>query len=121
VPCTTKVLLAGMPEFLSDLLSVVIKGEWVEVVVEGEVHDPLQLLRAVHRLHAEFVILAQTDLAEAKKTCTNLLYRCPYLRVFVLPLAGGDVTDYRCKIDAVTIVEKPLDALLRAIREGKQD
>jgi hypothetical protein len=116
---STRVLLAYVPPLLSELLTRVIQGESMEVV--DEVHGPVELLLAVRRWDAEVVFLAQTDLAETKDICTNLLDEYPYLRIFVLPLTGGNVTAYSRRINAVAIPAKPLDHLLRAVREGRQE
>jgi len=111
-----KVLLASRPKMLSDVIRYMIQHQ-PDMIVMGEVLDPIELLLAVQATTAEVVIVTPLAANGEPHICLQLLAKYPYLKIVTQSAKGEAVYLYQSGSPKQRIDDPSEQAVLGAIRK----
>ena len=114
---TIKVLLASRPKMLSDVIKNLIDYQ-PDMVVVGEVIDPIELLLATRETMADVIIVTPLKSNGEPKICRHLLLEHPQLRIVTLSANGETAFLYESNSDKKRIDEPSGQSILSAIRKS---
>lgn len=110
-----KVFLSSRPKLLSEVIRNLIKHQ-LDMVVVGEVLDPLQLLRAARQTAVDAVIITPLKANGEPKICSLLLAQYPRLKIVTLSANGEAAYLYQSGSPKQRIDEPSGHSVLGAIR-----
>jgi len=82
-----KVLQAGRPKFLSDVIQTMIADQPDRIMI-GEVIDPIKLLHAARRTSVDMVIVTPHRSNDMPTICSRLLAEHPRMKIVTLSSNG---------------------------------
>ena len=82
-----KVMLASRPKMISDVIKNIIERQ-PDMIMVGDVIDPIKLLFAVKEIPVDVVIVTPLKANGEPRICSHLLAENPKLKIIVL-IAGG--------------------------------
>jgi DNA-binding NarL/FixJ family response regulator len=104
-----------MPRMMRDVFKQMLEQPDIEIV--GELDDPLGLLLAAGRTHADVVILGLND-AEFPGVSTHLLSEYPHIKILGVTEDGRRAYLYELRPQKVAVGEVSPQGLLKAIRSA---
>ena len=113
-----RILLAGMPRMLLDILSDIVASE-PNMTIVCCVTDSENLLAAAQRTHANVIIVGQSAGDEGQQYIP-LLFRRPRIKVVAIAGDGRTGLLYELRPQRIPLSQMSADALLRAIRGQPQ-
>lgn len=111
-----KVFLSSRPKLLSEVIRNLIEHQ-PDMVVVGEVLDPLQLLSAARQTLVNAVIITPLRANGEPKICHQLLAEHPRLKIVTLSAKGEAAYLYQSGVPRVCIDEPSGQSILNAIRQ----
>jgi len=112
-----KVFLSSRPKLLSEVIRNLIERQ-PDMVVMGEVIDPLQLLLASRQTAVDAVIITPLNAKGEPKICQQLLAEHPRLKIVTLSANGEAAYLYQSGVPRFCIDEPSGQSILGAIREA---
>lgn len=112
-----KVMLSSRPKLLSEVIRNMITHQ-PDMVVVGEVLDPLQLLYATKQTVVDAVIITPLKANGEPKICRQLLLEHPHLKIVTLSDKGEAAHLYQAGFAKQRIEEPSAQSVLMAIREA---
>jgi hypothetical protein len=109
-----RVLFAGIPKMLSDILGQVLASE-PDMTIAGRIRHEQDLLKAVQVTRAN-VVLAKQNAEDERETYAPLLFRRPQLKVVAVAADGSTGLVYALHPQRIPLGEMSADTLRRAIR-----
>jgi DNA-binding NarL/FixJ family response regulator len=113
-----RVLFAGIPKMLSDILGQVLASE-PDMTIAGRIRRDQDLLKAVQVTRAN-VVLAKQNAEDERETYAPLLSRRPQLKVVAVAADGSTGLVYALHPQRVPLGEMSVETLRRAIRGSPQ-
>jgi DNA-binding NarL/FixJ family response regulator len=114
-----KVMLASRPKMLSDVIRNIIEHQ-PDMMMVGEVVDPIKLLFATRETSVDVVIVTPLKANGEPKICHHLLAENPPLKVVTLSEKGEAAFLYQSGVPRLRINEPCGQSILGAIREALQ-
>jgi len=112
-----KILLASRPKMISDVFRNIIERE-PDMMLTGDVIDPIKLLLAVRLAPVDAVIVTPLKSNGEPKICSHLLKEHPQLKVVTVSAEGEAACLYQSG-EPMQRLEKPCSqSILGAIREA---
>jgi DNA-binding NarL/FixJ family response regulator len=112
-----KVMLASRPKILSDVIRNIIERQ-TDMVVVGDVIDPIRLLFAIRAIAVDVVIMTPIKANGEPKICTHLLAEHSKLKLLTLSAKGDAAYLYQNGSPKLRINDPTEGAILGAIREA---
>jgi DNA-binding NarL/FixJ family response regulator len=112
-----KVMLASRPKLLSEIIRNMIEHQ-PDMIMVGDVIDPIKLLFAVRGTAVDVVIVTPLKANGVPKICCHLLTEHPRLKVVTLSSKGETAYLYQSGIPRLRINEPSGQSILGAIREA---
>ena len=109
-----KVMLASRPKMISDVIRNIIERQ-PDMMMVGEVIDPIRLLYATKETSVDVVIVTPLNSNGEPKICSHLLAEHPTLKVVTLSAKGEAAYLYRSKSPRF-FIEPSREAILFTIR-----
>ena len=114
-----RVMLASRPKMISDVIRNIIERQ-PDMLMVGEVIDPIKLLFATKETEVDVVIVTPLKADGEPKICSHLLAEHPRLKVVTLSSKGEAAYLHQTKVDTLRIDDPSAQAILCAIREAFQ-
>jgi DNA-binding NarL/FixJ family response regulator len=112
-----KVMLASRPKMLSDVIQNIIERQ-PDMILIGEVVDPIKLLFATREKAVDVVIVTPLKSNGEPKICSHLLAEHPQLKVLTLSSEGEIAYLYQSAVPRIRIDEPCGKSIVSAIREA---
>jgi DNA-binding NarL/FixJ family response regulator len=112
-------MLASRPKMLSDVIQNIIKRQ-PDMIMIGEVVDPIKLLFATMETAVDVVIVTPLKSNGEPKICSHLLSEHPKLKVVTLSSDGESAYLYQSLVPRIRIDEPCGESILSAIRTALQ-
>jgi DNA-binding NarL/FixJ family response regulator len=112
-----KVMLASRPRMLSDVIRNIIERQ-SDMVVVGDVIDPIKLLFAISKIAVDVVIMTPIKANGEPKICSHLLAEYPRLKLLTFSAKGEAAYLYQNGSPKLRIDDPSGGAILGAIREA---
>jgi len=112
-----KVMLASSPKMVSDVIRNIIERQ-TDMVVVGDVIDPIKLLFAIREIAVDVVIMTPIKANGEPKICSHLLAEHPRLKLLTLSAKGEAAYLYQNGSCKLRIDDPTGGAILGAIREA---
>ena len=112
-----KVMLASRPRMLSNVIRNIIERQ-SDMVVVGNVIDPIKLLVAIREIEVDAVIMTPIKANGEPKICSHLLAEHPRLKLLTLSAKGEAAYLYQNGSTKLRINDPTGGAILGAIREA---
>jgi DNA-binding NarL/FixJ family response regulator len=112
-----KKILASRPKMLSDVFRNMIEHQ-SDMVVVGEVIDPIELLNISKDTAVDVVIVTPLKSNGEPKICSHLLLEYLLLKVVTLSAKGELTYLYQSELPRLCINEPSAQAILGAIRDS---
>jgi DNA-binding NarL/FixJ family response regulator len=112
-----KIILASRPKMLSDVIRNIIEHQ-PDMMVVGEVIDPMELLHISNETEVDVVIVTPLKANGEPKICSHLLSDYPPLKIVTLTAKGEVAYLYQSKIPRLRINEPSGETILGAIRDS---
>jgi len=112
-----KILLSSRPKLLSEVIRNMIEHQ-PDMVVVGEVIDPIQILRVASAAMVDVVIVTPLESNGEPKICRYLLAEYPLLKVVTLSAKCEAAYLYQSDLPRLRIDEPSGQSILGAIREA---
>lgn len=112
-----RILLSSRPKLLSDVIRNLIEHQ-PDMIVVGEVPDPLQLLRASIQTMADVIIITPLRVNGEPKICHLLLVENPTLIIVTHAPEGESAYLYQADRERQHIEESSGQSILNAIRKA---
>ena len=110
-----KVMLASRPKMLSDVIRNIIERQ-SDMVVLGDVIDPIKLLFAIREIEVDAVIMTPIKANGEPKICSHLLAEHPRLKLLTLSAKGEAAYLYQSGSPKLRINDPTGVTILGAIR-----
>ena len=110
-----KVMLASRPKMLSDVIQNIIKRQ-PDMIMVGEVVDPIKLLFATMETTVDVVIVTPLKSNGEPKICSHLLAEHRQLKVVTLSSDGEAAYLYQSELPRLRIDEPSGKSIINAIR-----
>ena len=114
-----KVMLASRPKMISDVIQNIIERQ-PDMMMVGEVIDPIKLLYATQETLVDVVIVTPLRANGEPKICSHLLAEHPDLKIIVLMAEGKAAFLYESGSKKKHIEEPSADTIVGIIRESVQ-
>jgi DNA-binding NarL/FixJ family response regulator len=114
-----KVMLASRPKMISDIIRNIIERQ-PDMIMVGEVVDPIKLLFATGETPVDVVIVTPLKSDTEPKICSHLLAEHPLLKVVTLSSKGEAAYLYQAGMPRLRIHEPSGPTILDAIRKTMQ-
>ena len=112
-----RVLLASRPKMLSDIIRNIIDRQ-PDMILVGEVVDPIKLLFATRETSVDVVIVTPLNANGEPRICSHLLAEHPKMIVVILSSKGEAAYLYRSGVRRLRILEPCGESILSAIRRA---
>jgi DNA-binding NarL/FixJ family response regulator len=112
-------MLASRPKMISDIIRNIIERQ-VDMMMVGEVIDPIKLLFAIRETVVDVVIVTPLKANGEPKICSHLLAEHPRLKVVTLSSKGEAAYLYQSGIPRLRIDKPSADTIVSIIRESVQ-
>jgi len=112
-----RVMLASRPKMISDVIRNIIERQ-PDMLMVGEVIDPIKLLFATKETAVDVVIVTPLKADGEPKICSHLLAEHPRLKVVTLSSKGEAAYLYQAGIPRLRIDEPCGQSIIGAIREA---
>ena len=112
-----RVMLASRPKMISDVIRNIIERQ-PDMLMVGEVIDPIKLLFATKETEVDVVIVTPLKADGEPKICSHLLAEHPRLKVVTLSSKGEAAYLYQSGIPRLCINEPCGQSIIGAIREA---
>ena len=112
-----RVMLASRPQMISDVIKNIIERQ-PDMLMIGEVIDPIKLLFATKETEVDVVIVTPLKADGEPKICSHLLAEHPRLKVVTLSSKGEAAYLYQSGIPRLRIDEPCDQSIIGAIREA---
>ena len=112
-----RVMLASRPKILSDVIRNIIERQ-PDMLMVGDVIDPIKLLFAVKETPVDVVIVTPLNVNGVPRICTHLLAENPQLKIIVLPAGGKTAILFESGSSNKHIDEPSADMIIDIIRES---
>jgi DNA-binding NarL/FixJ family response regulator len=112
-----KVMLAGRPKMVSDVIKSIIEHQ-PDMILVGDVIDPIKLLFATRETSVDVVIVTPLDANGEPRICSHLLAEHPHLLVVTLSSKGEAAYLYRSGTRRLRIIEPCGESIVGAIRKA---
>lgn len=110
------VLLAIRPRMLSEVVRHIIERQ-PDIVVVGELMDPIGLQRVLQGIAVEVVTTTSGDSEREPRLGSTLLAAYPQLKIIVLSVTGDTAVVYQAGVPEQHLDDVGEESLLGAIRE----
>ena len=114
-----RVMLASRPQMISDVIKNIIERQ-PDMLMIGEVIDPIKLLFATKETEVDVVIVTPLKADGEPKICSHLLAEHPRLKVITLSSKGEAAYLYQSGIPRLRIDEPCDQSIIGAIREARR-
>ena len=114
-----KVMLASRPKMISDVIRNIIARQ-PDMMMVGEVIDPIRLLYATNETSVDVVIVTPLNSNGEPKICSYLLAEHPNLKVVTLSAKAEAAYLYQSGIPRLRIDEPSADTIVDIIRKSQQ-
>ena len=112
-----KVMLSSRPKMLSDVIRNIIKRQ-PDMILVGEVIDPIKLLFASRETAVDVVIVTPLKTDGVPRICSHLLAEHPHLKILTLSETGKSGFLYQSDCEKRYINNPSEQSILCVIREG---
>jgi len=112
-----KVMLASRPKILSDVIRNIIERQ-VDMIMVGDVIDPIKLLFAVKETPVDVVIVTPLKANGEPRICSHLLAENPKLKIIVLMDGGKPAFLFESGSAKKRIDEPSVDTIIDIIRNS---
>jgi DNA-binding NarL/FixJ family response regulator len=112
-----KVMLSSRPKMLSDVIRNIIKRQ-PDMILVGEVIDPIKLLFASRETAVDVVIVTPLKTDGVPRICSHLLAEHPHLKILTLSETGESAFLYQSDCEKRYINNPSEQSILCVIREG---
>jgi len=113
------IMLSSRPRLLSDVMRNLIERQ-PDMIIVGDVIDPIELLFALRTTTADVVIITPLKANGYPKICVQLLKKHPQLKILILTLGSEAVFIYQIGFPRKRIEKPSEQVLLDAIRNHNQ-
>jgi DNA-binding NarL/FixJ family response regulator len=113
------VMLASRPKMLSDVIRNIIAKQ-PDMVLIGDVVDPIKLLFATKQKAVDVVIVVPSRPNGEPKICSHLLTEHPLLKIITLSAKGDMAHLYQSGVSKVRINKPSADTIIDIIRKSMQ-
>jgi DNA-binding NarL/FixJ family response regulator len=114
-----KVMLASRPKMISDVIRNIIERQ-PDMMMIGEVIDPIKLLFAARETSIDVVIVTPLSANGEPKICSHLLAEYPSLKVVTLSAKGEAAFLYQSGKPRIRIDQPSADTIVDIIRTSLQ-
>jgi chemotaxis response regulator CheB len=112
-----KILLSSRPKLLSEVIRNMIEHQ-PDMIVVGEVIDPLQLLNAVKKTIVDVIIITPLKANGEPKICSMLLSEFPLLIIVTQSVNADRVYLYQSGVPKQHFDQASSQSILMVIRES---
>jgi DNA-binding NarL/FixJ family response regulator len=112
-----RVMLASRPKMISDVIRNIVERQ-ADMLMVGDVIDPIRLLFAVKDTPVDVVIVTPLEVNGEPKICSHLLAEYPQLKIIVLMAGGKAAFLYKSGSRKKRIDEPSADNIVTLIRES---
>ena len=112
-----KIMLASRPKIISDVIRNIIEHQ-PDMIMVGEVIDPIRLLYTIRETSVDVVILTPIKANGQPKICSHLLAEHPSLIIVALSAEGEAAYLYKLDVPRLRIDNPSGQSILVAIREA---
>ena len=112
-----KIMLASRPKIISDVIRNIIEHQ-PDMIMVGEVIDPIRLLYTIRETSVDVVILTPIKANGQPKICSHLLAEHPSLIIVALSAEGEAAYLYKLNVPRLRIDNPSGQSILVAIREA---
>ncbi len=112
-----KVMLASRPKIISDVIRNIIENQ-PDMMLLGEVIDPIQLIVATSEREVDVVIVTPLKAKREPIICRRLLTEHPNLKIIVLMAKGDTAYLYQSGSSKKTIKDLCAETILKIIRDS---
>lgn len=113
------IMLSSRPRLLADVMRNLIERQ-SDMIIVGDVIDPIELLFALQKTTADVVIITPLKANGYPKICTQLLKKYPQLRILILTVESEAVFIYQSGLPRERIEKPSEQVILDAIRNHNQ-
>jgi len=114
-----KVMVASRPKMISDVIRNIIERQ-PDMMMVGEVIDPIVLLYTTRETSADVVIVTPLKVNGEPKICIHLLAEHPHLKIIVLMAEGKSAFLYESGSKRKHIEEPSAETIVNIIRGSVQ-
>ncbi|MEJ2544077.1 MAG: hypothetical protein P8Y99_08410 [Calditrichaceae bacterium] len=112
-----KIMLASRPKIISEVIRNIIEHQ-PDMILIGEVIDPIRLLYTIRETSVDVVILTPIKANGEPKICSHLLAEHPSLIIVALSAEGEAAYLYKLDVPRLRIDNPSGQSILVAIREA---